>query len=107
MSGDTAHGWRVHAVDDFMGMTERVTLWRDAGDGMAEAITNIAANSHGTTIERIARTEEPPMLVLPVGVLAAIAEHLNPGPTHAEVAVLREALDIERARVDRLLGGAA
>lgn len=95
--------WRAHISDEFDTFTERVVLHRRLGD-LVEVVTGFDANG----VPELTRYQPGVApgdvgIRLPAGALRAIAEAVKPGPSTGELGVLREALELERERVDRAL----
>jgi hypothetical protein len=89
--------------------TDQVRLWlrRPAGPDHYETITSVDGRT--AVLMRLeadtARTDEAAGLVLPRGVAEAIADAVRPGPSEEAMIVLRQQLEVERGRVDRMLDG--
>lgn len=98
--------WNARIDDDpeaFTHNRRRLQLWRTVGDYVEAATGNVLL----TRFDPATVPETPPGLLLPHAALEAIAVALHPLAPHAvEVKTLREALEIERGRVDRVLFGA-
>lgn len=96
-------GWKAHVEYDPMSDTDRVVLYRRMGDG-TQVVTGFdrEGRPEATTFAPGTATSDVG-LRLPAGALTAIAEAVKPGPATAELGVLREWLDAERSRTDRLI----
>ena len=104
MTYDPTRGWQAQVVAQFAFDEITVAVWRRLGD-CDELITRLAGGESATITQvEPENADETVLLRFPRGVLEAIAEMVKPGPGSAELAVLREALDIERRRVDGVLG---
>lgn len=100
----TPFEWRAHVTDDFMQYGRRVHLARPAGPGMVDVVTGFRED--GTpTIDRFSNdvNVDAPGFLLPQDALEALVEKVKPGPASGELGALREALKVERDRIDRLL----
>lgn len=95
--------WRAHLTDHLASDSQRVHLVRRVGGGELEVITGFAPNGTAEVTRYDVAAADPPGLLIPTEAVEAIAAAVRPGPSHAEVAVTTEALDVERARVDRIL----
>ena len=96
--------WRAALVEDFLTNGHRIVLARtDAETGTLAYLTQ---DRGAALLERRPAEDLPPdeaAIVLPDGALDAIRALLAPLADAGEVAALRQALDLERARVDRVL----
>jgi hypothetical protein len=99
-----AYGWEAHIRSDWPAGGDRLLLRRPSGD-RSQFLVEVGTDGGGAVLQ-----DHDPATVLafeglwfPEGALDAVAEVLRPGPSPAEVAVLREALAVERERVDRVL----
>ena len=103
----TVYGWKAHIEHDWVTQCDRVTIYRRNGDGTIEVMSGW--DDRGLPMFNTLRPEEASDskgFVLPAGATEAIAELVKPGPSTAELAVLREALEVERKRVDWALTNA-
>lgn len=93
--------WRAHVTDSFAAIGVEVRIV-DAYDDHADVVT---VEDGRTIATRVGRGEQmPPALTLPYEAVEALRDALNghaPPPSDAD---LREALQVERGRVDRILG---
>ena len=103
MNYDVLHGFGVMIDHDFINGCDKLYLARRRPDGAADYLT--ADGTWRTVQDAVAIDFE--VMRFPRGALEAIAESVKPGPTEAVVRELREALRIERDRVDRGLAAAA
>lgn len=96
--------WRAHIVEDFPLGLGRIQLGRILGDaveilvGFTETGSPVFARQPPEVV-----TEVRALPALPMEAIRAIAAAVRPGPSEAEMALVREALKVERARVDRVL----
>lgn len=93
------NGWRAHVVDDFMRGQKRLVIYRDVGDRTEVNNPNGTWTSH----EISTVPSDPPGWVLPRGAWEAIEELVLPKAKEGEIALLKEALQVERQRVDQVL----
>lgn len=98
-------GWEVRTAPALYRDADDLVIFRRAGDGELEVVTSIGPDGVETT--RVAEFERMPMLSLPTGIVRLIADQVHPGPTQAErertVALMGEALAVERGRVDKVI----
>jgi hypothetical protein len=113
VSYDPAQGWTARlAVDGrtLLHDSVRLVLHRPAGDSHTETIVRIDGGA--AQAYRFAEATWPEVdgqefhgLLIPRPVWSAIGELAAPsGEARAQLAEVRDALQVERARVDRLLG---
>jgi hypothetical protein len=95
------HGWRVHIGPDLGSGEDR--LYVATGDAHPRRLTRLTAEAVEWEEYVPGVASDFRGLLVPRGVLDAVAEAVKPGPSPGEVARLEEALEVERARVDRLL----
>ena len=92
---------------EFLRQQTRVILHRRIGD-TREIIKGFDHNGwaivEAQSITDAVSEDEPLGFVVPTDALEAIAEAIKPGPSRAEMKRLEEALAVERARVDGVLG---
>lgn len=93
-------GWRAHLIVDDYGRTTRLVLVRDVGDGRVEV--NMRDGSWLRTDADVV-ADPSPGYVLPMGAWDAIVELVLPKAKDGEIALLKDALSVERARVDQVL----
>lgn len=98
--------WKVHIDDDWSYMSKRVVLHRrmEGGHDVVvgfddEGFPEIRRVETGASTEGLGLFLAPEML-------DALAEAGHPGPSQAEMNRVLEALEVERTRVDRIIGGA-
>lgn len=111
MTGRTdTHGWEAHIIYDpsLFGIDQvRLLLRRPAGPDHYETITSVDGRNTVLLRYEVGTTavapNEPYGLVLPRGVAEAIADAVRPGPSEEAMIVLRQQLEVERGRVDRIL----
>jgi hypothetical protein len=84
---------------DFINGSDKLYLAQRRPDGM---VSHLAADGTWRTVPDGAAIDFEVMR-FPRGALAAIADAVKPGPTEDVVRELRDALKIERERVDRVL----
>lgn len=105
MANMRAHLFADH--QDFARRTVRLILVRQRGDGRDDVWMG---GDEWRTIEEGTVTPEPPGVLLPVDAVDALREAIDhyegkAGHAATEARVLREWLDVERARVDKALEG--
>lgn len=99
-------GWQAHISDDFVHDAKRVLFHRAAGDDV-EVIVGFEASGHAIVHRyEFAASPEFRGLVIPEDALAALVAAVKPGPSSDMLGVLQQALDVERQRVDRVIGSA-
>lgn len=99
----TNHEWRCHVAPDYSSFVlglHTIYLANHRGDGHTDILG--ADGQLHTVPEHLAIDFELPHL--PLEAIQAIAEAVKPGPTQETIDALREALAVERARVDRVIG---
>lgn len=97
-------GWRAAVNYDGRFLTFRLHLFRRDADGQGEVIVGFDDQGWPKT----ERLDAGAMTVFPGFSLfddlaQAIAEAVEPGPSKAELHAYKDALDIERRRVDEIL----
>lgn len=96
-------GWRAHVREEWEMDRARLLVGQERGSDMDLLMQD------GTWMTVPQGTSTPEAgLVIPKGAVGAVLDALRAyvgerTPTEGEVRVLREALDVERARVDRML----
>lgn len=100
MSGE----WRARIVEEPIPDRARVVVWRNLTDTIEylAGFTNDGMAIFHRQPPEVA-TDLRTLPALPMDVIRAIAAAVRPGPSEAEMALVREALVVERARVDRVL----
>lgn len=93
--------WTAHVSGEPGGMTDRLVLWRSAGNGQVQVLTPTGGYA---LVDETAALPDEALWRLPRGCWEAIVALAAPHADAGELAALREALTIERARVDRILG---
>lgn len=100
--------WLAHLstdATDFMNDTRRLTLYRRGDPG--HQIVGWHPETGTAIVEPVeAGARLRPGFAIPAEALDSLRDQLRPGPTERELAQMREALDFERARVDRMLSDA-
>lgn len=93
------NGWKAHVVDDFMHGRKRLILFRDVGDRTEVNNPDGTWTSHEISTVPV----DPPGYLLPPGAWEAIEELILPKAKDGEIALLKEALQVERNRTDGVL----
>ena len=98
--------WEARIEDDFFRGGHRLILFRRLPNGDVEYTTGEVTPFGGMTPTQADPAQHLPRDVgfrLEGGMLNAIAAAAKPGPSEREVALINDALAVERARVDRIL----
>lgn len=91
--------WRANITHDVLTQVATVAVYRRSGD----RVEYVACDGTIRTCEPNAGVPPSELLHVPADALAAIGEAIRPGPSHAQLECLLEALSIERLRVDRII----
>lgn len=106
---DDTQGWKARVTEspaDFARDTKRLMVGDFQRDDSYAVLTGFGEDGHAvlTTHARGTANNDFPGFALPNGALAAIRNAIEPGPSVAELRRLEQALDVERSRVDAVLG---
>lgn len=104
------YGWKAQVYEDSRGFlmdSVRVALHRPAPDNCRDLVIGFDRDTGEPITETVPNGMTPTHggLLVDRYALDALSEQLKPGPTIGEVRRLTEALEIERGRVDAILGG--
>ena len=97
------YGWKAVVEYDYMTMASRLHLWRWHGGGIQEIVGFDESGWPQFAIRELGMISPFKGFSLHDDLPEVIAEAIKPGPSKAELQAYKDALDIERRRVDDML----
>lgn len=100
------YGWKAHLHEgaaEWARGTMALTIFRRLPDGRGEQVVGWDNFIFPITEKVADGATLRPGFTIPKEAIESLTEQLKPGPTQRELDQLKEALDVERARVDAML----